>query len=138
MFARSIAEFLSNNDFGEIDKNIFINTFPSRTDISDAICVYDRQSYSIRSRARNSVDYHCQIRVRNNKTSIAEQEAFEIFYLLEQGYIYDGNEKRFTIRPLNPPTFLMFDEAGRANWILNVTGLSLNYGKEDIDGNTGY
>lgn len=122
-----MVDFLEANDFGVRDENIFINNFPSRTDIPNAICVYDTQSFSVRSRARNSVNYNCQIRVRNLKSDRAEEVAYKIFKELEKGEMYDYNEKRFAIRPLDPPTFLMYDENGRGNWILNVTGLALNY-----------
>ena len=100
---------------------------PSRTNISNAICVYDTQSFSVKGRARNSVNFTCQIRVRNLKSEKAEEIANNIYKELEKGFIYDKNNKRFTIRPLNPPNFLMFDSDNRANWILNVTGLALNY-----------
>lgn len=127
MFAKSMAEFLESNGYGTKDRDIFINTFPSRADVPDSICVYDTPSYSIRGRARNSVDFTCQIRVRSNRSEKASQIALDIYNELESGHIYDNEGKRFTIRPLNPPTFLMFDDANRANWILNVTGLALNY-----------
>lgn len=127
MFAKSMAEFLESNGYGTKDRDIFINTFPSRADVLDSICVYDTPSYSIRGRARNSVDFTCQIRVRSNRSEKASQIALSIYNTLESGYIHDKEGKRFTIRPLNPPTFLMFDDANRANWILNVTGLALNY-----------
>ena len=39
----------------------------------------------------------------------------------------DTNGKRFKVRPMNPPMYLTTDTGGRANWVLNVTGLSLNY-----------
>lgn len=127
MFAKSMAEFLESNGYGTKDRDIFINTFPSRADVPDSICVYDTPSYSVRGRARNSVDFTCQIRVRSNRSEKASQIALNIYNTLESGHIYDNEGKRFTIRPLNPPTFLMFDDANRANWILNVTGLALNY-----------
>lgn len=122
-----MAEFLESKDFGVRDTNIFINNFPSRTNISNAICIYDTQSFSVKGRARNSVNFTCQIRVRNLKSEKAEEVANNIYKELEKGFIYDKNNKRFTIRPLNPPNFLMFDSDNRANWILNVTGLALNY-----------
>ena len=127
MFAKSMVDFLESQGFGERDTNIFINNFPSRTNISNAICVYDTQSFSVKGRARNSVNFTCQIRVRNLKSEKAEEIANNIYKELEKGFIYDNNNKRFTIRPLNPPNFLMFDSDNRANWILNVTGLALNY-----------
>ena len=122
-----MVDFLESQGFGERDTNIFINNFPSRTNISNAICVYDTQSFSVKGRARNSVNFTCQIRVRNLKSEKAEEMANNIYKELEKGFIYDKNNKRFTIRPLNPPNFLMFDSDNRANWILNVTGLALNY-----------
>ena len=122
-----MAEFLESKDFGVRDTNIFINNFPSRTNISNAICIYDTQSFSVKGRARNSVNFTCQIRVRNLKSEKAEEVANNIYKELEKGFIYDKNNKRFTIRPLNPPNFLMFDSDNRANWVLNVTGLALNY-----------
>lgn len=122
-----MVDFLESQGFGERDTNIFINNFPSRTNISNAICVYDTQSFSVKGRARNSVNFTCQIRVRNLKSEKAEEVANNIYKELERGFIYDKNNKRFTIRPLNPPNFLMFDSDNRANWILNVTGLALNY-----------
>ncbi len=122
-----MVDFLESQGFGERDTNIFINNFPSRTNISNAICVYDTQSFSVKGRARNSVNFTCQIRVRNLKSEKAEEVANNIYKELEKGFIYDKNNKRFTIRPLNPPNFLMFDSDNRANWILNVTGLALNY-----------
>ena len=122
-----MVDFLERQGFGERDTNIFINNFPSRTNISNAICVYDTQSFSVKGRARNSVNFTCQIRVRNLKSEKAEEIANNIYKELEKGFIYDKNNKRFTIRPLNPPNFLMFDSDNRANWILNVTGLALNY-----------
>lgn len=122
-----MVDFLESQGFGERDTNIFINNFPSRTNISNAICVYDTQSFSVKGRARNSVNFTCQIRVRNLKSEKAEEVANNIYKELEKGFIYDKNNKRFTIRPLNPPNFLMFDSDSRANWILNVTGLALNY-----------
>ena len=127
MFAKSMVDFLESQGSGERDTNIFINNFPSRTNISNAICVYDTQSFSVKGRARNSVNFTCQIRVRNLKSEKAEEVANNIYKELEKGFIYDKNDKRFTIRPLNPPNFLMFDSDNRANWILNVTGLALNY-----------
>lgn len=122
-----MVDFLESQGFGERDTNIFINNFPSRTNISNAICVYDTQSFSVKGRARNSVNFTCQIRVRNLKSEKAEEIANNIYKELEKGFIYDKNNKRFTIRPLNPRNFLMFDSDNRANWILNVTGLALNY-----------
>lgn len=122
-----MVDFLESQGFGERDTNIFINNFPSRTNISNAICVYDTQSFSVKGRARNSVNFTCQIRVRNLKSEKAEEVVNNIYKELEKGFIYDKNNKRFTIRPLNPPNFLMFDSDNRANWILNVTGLALNY-----------
>lgn len=127
MFAKSMSDFLVDNNFGVLDVDIFINNLPSRVENSNVICIYDVPSYSIRSRERNSVDFNCQIRVRNDKNSKASKIAFDIYNLLEKGAIKDSTGKRFTIRPLNPPSFLMYDEAGRVNWILNVTALSLNY-----------
>lgn len=127
MFAKSMATFLEINDFGEIDETIFINNFPSRSGMPDSICIYDTPSYSIFGRARNSVDFTCQIRVRCANSNKGSQIALKIYNLLQKGYIVDGSGKRFTIRPLNPPTFLMYDDTNRANWLLNVTGLALNY-----------
>lgn len=127
MFAKSMAEFLESKDFGVRDTNIFINNFPSRTNISNAICIYDTQSFSVKGRARNSVNFNCQIRIRNLKNEKAEEIANNIYKELEKGFMYDSSNKRFTIKPMNPPNFLMFDSDNRANWILNVTGLALNY-----------
>lgn len=127
MFARSVAEFLENSGFGEIDRNIFINTFPSRANMPNALCVFDTYSYKIKGRARNSASFNARIVVRGNKTAEASRTAFDIYNLLEQGSIYDKNGKRFMTRPLNPPTFQEFDEANRAHWILSVTGVSHNY-----------
>lgn len=128
MFAKSVAEFLELNGYGEIDKSIFINRFPSREDCDNAICVYDNASYAIRGRARNSVDFRCQIRVRNSQGGLAEKKAFEIYSTLEfKRKIKDAKGKEFTIRPLNPPQFLMYDDANRGNWTLNINALSLNY-----------
>lgn len=127
MFAKSMVDFLESQGFGERDTNIFINNFPSRTNISNAICVYDTQSFSVKGRARNSVNFTCQIRVRNLKSDEAEKVAYSIYKELEKGEMYDSNNKRFTIKPLNPPMFLMFDSNNRANWVLNVTALALNY-----------
>lgn len=128
MFAKSVAEFLELNGYGEIDKSIFINRFPSRDDCDDAICVYDNASYAIRGRARNSVSFRCQIRVRNAQGILAEKKAFEIYSVLElKGKIEDFTGKKFTICPLNPPQFLMYDDANRGNWTLNITALATNY-----------
>lgn len=127
MFAKSVAEFLENNGFGEIDKNIFINTFPSRANVPNSLCVFDTYSYKIRGRARNSASFNCRIQVRDNKSANASRKAFDIYNLLEQGSIYDNNGKRFMTRPLNPPTFQKFDGNNRAYWILSVTGVSHNY-----------
>lgn len=128
MFAKSMAEFLELSDFGEIDKSIFINRFPSREDCDNAICVYDNASYAIRGRARNSVNFRCQIRVRSSENGKAEKMAFEIYSFLEDlGKFKDAKGKGFSVRPLNPPNFLMFDEGGRSNWTLNITALALNY-----------
>ena len=33
MFAKSMASYLESSGYGTIDKDIFINLFPSRTDI---------------------------------------------------------------------------------------------------------
>lgn len=132
MFAKSMATFLEKSNFGTIDKDIFINRFPSRRGEADnSICVYDTASYAIRGRERNSVDFTCQIRVRNQQNDVAVKIAHDIYLLLNKGEISDGNDKRFCIRPLNPPTFLMYDDSNRANWILNVTGLALNYERID-------
>ena len=127
MFAKSVAEFLQNNGFGEIDKDIFINTFPSRANMPNAICVFDTYSYKIRGRARNSASFNCRIQVRNAKASKASEIAFDMYNLFEKGSIYDNNNKRFMTRPLNPPNFYKFDDANRANWMLNVTGVTHNY-----------
>lgn len=128
MFARSVAEFLELSGYGEIDTNIFINRFPSRDDCDDAICVYDNASYTIRGRARNSVDFRCQIRVRATLNDKAEYTLFEIYSLLEKLQSFkDARGKSFRVKPSNPPMFLMFDEAGRSNWVLNLTALALNY-----------
>lgn len=131
MFADSMAQFLEKSNFGTIDKNIFTNRFPSRRGEADnSICIYDTPSYAIRGRERNSVDFTCQIRVRNLQNSKAAEIAQEIYLLLNKGEFRDAKDKRFCIRPLNPPNFLTYDESNRANWILNVTGLALNYGKD--------
>ena len=122
-----MVDFLESQGFGKRDTNIFINNFPSRTNISNAICVYDTQSFSVKGRARNSVNFTCQIRVRNLKSEKAEEIANNIYKELEKGFIYDKNNKRFTIRPLNPPNCVMFDSDNRVDWVLNVTGLALNY-----------
>ena len=127
MFAKSTAEFLESNGFGEIDKDIFINTFPSRANVPNGICVFDTYSYKIRGRARNSASFNCRIQVRNAKSAEASKMAFAIYNLLEKGSIYDKNGKRFMTRPLNPPSFQKFDDANRANWTLSVTGVTHNY-----------
>lgn len=128
MFAESMAGFLETNEYGILDKNIFVNLFPQRTEIPDAICVTEMQSFSIKGRARNSVNFNCQIRVRNRLSSKAQEIALKIYDLLNtKGYMVDNNGKRFTIRPMSPPMYLTTDTGGRANWVLNVTGLSLNY-----------
>ncbi|MEE1071756.1 MAG: minor capsid protein [Cellulosilyticum sp.] len=90
MFAKSMVDFLESQGFGERDTNIFINNFPSRTNISNAICVYDTQSFSVKGRARNSVNFTCQIRVRNLKSEKAEEVANNIYKELEKGFIYDN------------------------------------------------
>ena len=89
-----MVDFLESQGFGERDTNIFINNFPSRTNISNAICVYDTQSFSVKGRARNSVNFTCQIRVRNLKSEKAEEIANNIYKELEKGFIYDKNNKR--------------------------------------------
>ena len=38
MFAKSMVDFLESQGFGERDTNIFINNFPSRTNIQNAKC----------------------------------------------------------------------------------------------------
>ena len=128
MFAESMAGFLKTNEYGIVDKNIFVNLFPQRTEIPDAICVTEMQPFSIKGRARNSVNFNCQIRVRNRFSSKAQEIALNIYNLLNKdGFMIDTNGKRFTVRPMNPPMYLTTDTGGRANWVLNVTGLSLNY-----------
>ena len=128
MFAESMAGFLETNEYGIVDKNIFVNLFPQRTEIPDAICVTEMQPFSIKGRARNSVNFNCQIRVRNRFSSKAQEIALNIYNLLNKdGFMIDTNGKRFTERPMNPPMYLTTDTGGRANWVLNVTGLSLNY-----------
>lgn len=128
MFAESMAGFLETNEYGIVDKNIFVNLFPQRTEIPDAICVTELQAFSIKGRARNSVNFNCQIRVRNRFSSKAQEIALNIYNLLNKdGFMVDANGKRFTVRPMNPPMYLTTDTGGRANWVLNVTGLSLNY-----------
>ena len=128
MFAESMAGFLETNEYGIVDKNIFVNLFPQRTEIPDAICVTEMQPFSIKGRARNSVNFNCQIRVRNMFSSKAQEIALNIYNLLNKdGFMIDTNGKRFTVRPMNPPMYLTTDTGGRANWVLNVTGLSLNY-----------
>ena len=128
MFAESMAGFLETNEYGIVDKNIFVNLFPQRTEIPDAICVTEMQPFSIKGRARNSVNFNCQIRVRNRFSSKAQEIALNIYNLLNKdGFMIDTNGKRFTVRPMTPPMYLTTDTGGRANWVLNVTGLSLNY-----------
>lgn len=128
MFAESMAGFLEANEYGIVDKNIFVNLFPQRTEIPDAICVTEMQPFSIKGRARNSVNFNCQIRIRNRLSSKAQGIALNIYNLLNKdGFMIDTNGKRFTVRPMNPPMYLTTDTGGRANWVLNVTGLSLNY-----------
>ena len=128
MFAESMAGFLETNEYGIVYKNIFVNLFPQRTEIPDAICVTEMQPFSIKGRARNSVNFNCQIRVRNRFSSKAQEIALNIYNLLNKdGFMIDTNGKRFTVRPMNPPMYLTTDTGGRANWVLNVTGLSLNY-----------
>ena len=128
MFAESMAGFLETNEYGIVDKNIFVNLFPQRTEIPDAICVTEMQPFSIKGRARNSVNFNCQIRVRNRFSSKAQEIALNIYNLLNKdGFMIDTNGKRFIVRPMNPPMYLTTDTGGRANWVLNVTGLSLNY-----------
>ena len=128
MFAESMAGFLETNEYGIVDKNIFVNLFPQRTEIPDAICVTEMQPFSIKGRARNSVNFNCQIRVRNRFSSKAQEIALNIYNLLNKdGFMIDTNGKRFTVRTMNPPMYLTTDTGGRANWVLNVTGLSLNY-----------
>nr|DAH67188.1 MAG TPA: hypothetical protein [Caudoviricetes sp.] len=128
MFADSMAGFLELNAYGKIDKDIFVNLFPQRSEIADAICVTELQAFSIKGRARNSVNFNCQIRVRNRFSSKAQKIALNIYNLLNKdGFMVDANGKRFTVRPMNPPMYLTTDTGGRANWVLNVTGLSLNY-----------
>ena len=128
MFAESMAGFLETNEYGIVDKNIFVNLFPQRTEIPDAICVTEMQPFSIKGRARNSVNFNCQIRVRNRFSSKAQEIALNIYNLLNKdGFMIDTNGKRFPVRPMNPPMYLTTDNGGRANWVLNVTGLSLNY-----------
>lgn len=128
MFADSMAGFLELNAYGKIDKDIFVNLFPQRSEIANAICVTELQAFSIKGRARNSVNFNCQIRVRNRFSSKAQEIALNIYNLLNKdGFMIDANGKRFTVRPMNPPMYLTTDSGGRANWVLNVTGLSLNY-----------
>lgn len=128
MFAESMAGFLETNEYGIVDKNIFVNLFPQRTEIPDAICVTEMQPFSVKGRARNSVNFNCQIRVRSRFSSKAQEIALNIYNLLNKdGFMIDTNGKRFTVRPMNPPMYLTTDTGGRANWVLNVTGLSLNY-----------
>ncbi len=128
MFAKSMAEYLSSQGYGKQDVTLFVNNFPSRAEMPDSIAVYDASSYSVRGRARNSVNFRCQIRVRGVQEEDTAQKILNIYNLLEKEQsIKDSNGKRFVIQPLNPPSFLMYDEAGRANWILNVSSIAYNY-----------
>lgn len=128
-FAKSMANFLSTEGYGELGKNIFCDNLPEKLDrqMKIAIAIFNTPSYSIVGRARNSVDFTCQIRVRAPKSDEALSLIHKIYKELDTKGEFTDNDKRFVIRPLNPPQFLLFDETRRANWILNITALSENY-----------
>lgn len=128
-FATSMAKYLEQNKYGAVGKNIFINNIPSSLSTKKEliISVYDTPSYAIVGRARNSVDFTCQIRVRASKAEQVLESINSIYKLLNKGLMIDPNGKRFHIKQVNPPQFLVYDESNRANWVLNITALSETY-----------
>lgn len=128
MFANSMAEWLELNSFGIIDETIFINNLPERVGLDNIISLSDLQPLSIKGRARNSVNFKCQVYIRDTINKKALDKALDIYNKLEKDKVaFDKQGKRFTIRPLNPPTFLMYDEAGRTCWILDIESYAYNY-----------
>ena len=127
-FATSVAKYLESLNYGKVGKDIFINNIPS-TNSNKAlnIAVYDTPSYAIVGRARNSVDFTCQIRVRASKAEQVLSCINSIYKLLNTGIMVDPEGKKFHVKQVNPPQFLTYDESNRVNWVLNITALSGTY-----------
>lgn len=127
-FAHSLADFLEENGIGERGKNLFIDNLPQDYRVAlPVITIYNTPSYAVANRARNSVNFTCQVRVRASKSANAYELIDSIYKLVYNNDLIDSNNKKFYFKQPHPPQFLLFDENNRANWVLNLTALSENY-----------
>lgn len=130
MFTKDIAEFLEEKGFGKISENIFIGNMPLKAGVVDnLIAVFDSPSYSTRSRELNSVEFNCQIRVRNIDSNTAYNICNNIFNLISnlEKSITVPSGKRFIVRPINPPYMIDIDKSNRFIYILNISCISERY-----------
>lgn len=129
MFVQDIAEFLIANGFGELRKNIFYERMPEKSGVADnAIAVIGTPSTAY-NRELNSIDYTCQIRVRNLDVEAGEKIAYDIYKLIynTDKEIVVPSGKRFIVRPTNPPYLIDMDTAFRYIYMINIVCLSDMY-----------
>lgn len=129
MFIKDIAEFLEANGFGEIQKNIFYERMPEKAGVMDnAIAVIGTPANAY-VRDLNSIDYTCQIRVRNKDIKIGEKISYDIYKLIfnTDKEIIVPSGKRFIVRPINPPYLIDMDTSFRYIYMINITCLSDMY-----------
>lgn len=129
MFIKDIAEFLEANGFGEIQKNIFYERMPEKAGVMDnAIAVIGTPANAY-VRDLNSIDYTCQIRVRNKDIKIGEKISYDIYKLIfnTDKEIIVPSGKRFIVRPTNPPYLIDMDTSFRYIYMINITCLSDMY-----------
>lgn len=129
MFVKDITEFLIANGFGELKKNIFYERLPEKSGVADnAICVIGTPSDAY-TRELNSINYTCQIRIRNLDIEEGKEIAYNIYKLIfnPDKEIVVPSGKRFIVRPTNPPYLIDMDTAFRYIYMINITCLSEMY-----------
>ena len=102
---------------------------PEKSGVADnAIAVIGTPSTAY-NRELNSIDYTCQIRVRNLDIQEGERIAYEIYKLIynTDKEIIVPSGKRFIVRPTNPPYLIDMDTAFRYIYMINIICLSDMY-----------
>ena len=102
---------------------------PEKSGVADnAIAVIGTPSNAY-NRELNSIDYTCQIRVRNLDVEAGEKIAYDIYKLIfnTDKEITVPSGKRFIVRPTNPPYLIDMDTSFRYIYMINITCLSDMY-----------
>ncbi len=122
--AVDIATYLDTNNHGTVGTDLWINTLPDRSGVSDnAIAIFDTAGFPPTNAMGNAnlVFEHpgIQVRVRNNTAQTAQEKCYAIYLLLNGRVSFTGFADYLMMAARHFPFLLQIDSNDREHWVCN-------------------